>query len=142
MLGCADREEGTWITNDMLSAYTRLHELGHAHSVEVWNGPDLVGGLYGVSIGGLFAGESMFAYQSDASKIALAVTFEHLRDRGFVLFDTQVANDHTRSLGAVEIPRSVYLMRLRRGVARQSGFWMKAADWPADLHSGHHAPRL
>ena len=100
----------------MLCAYIRLHELGFAHSVEVWDGPTLAGGLYGVSIGGLFAGESMFSAQSDASKIALAATVERLRERGFVLFDTQVANDHTRRLGAVDIPRALYLARLRRAL--------------------------
>jgi len=122
MLGCADRQEGTWITQDMLNAYNQLHELGHAHSVEVWDGPTLAGGLYGVSIGGLFAGESMFSSRSDASKIALAATFERLRERGFVLFDTQVANEHTRRLGAVDIPRSVYLMRLRRALRVKAAF--------------------
>jgi leucyl/phenylalanyl-tRNA--protein transferase len=122
MLGCADREEGTWITQDMLCAYIRLHELGYAHSVEVWDGPKLAGGLYGVSLGGLFAGESMFSCQSDASKIALAATFDHLRERGFVLFDTQVANDHTRRLGAIDIPRSAYLARLRRALRVKACF--------------------
>jgi leucyl/phenylalanyl-tRNA---protein transferase len=122
MLGCADRSEGTWITKDMLAAYIRLHELGYAHSVEVWDGPNLVGGLYGVTIGGLFAGESMFSIQSDASKIALAATFGRLRERGFVLFDTQVANDHTRRLGAVDIPRAAYLMRLRRALRVKASF--------------------
>jgi leucyl/phenylalanyl-tRNA--protein transferase len=122
MRGCATREEGTWITQDMLCAYLRLHELGFAHSVEVWEGPTLVGGLYGVSIGGLFAGESMFSNRSDASKIALAATFERLRERGFLLFDTQVANDHTRRLGAIDIPRSAYLNRLRKALRVKASF--------------------
>lgn len=122
MRGCAAREEGTWITHDMLCAYARLHELGFAHSVEVWEGSTLAGGLYGVSIGGLFAGESMFSRRSDASKVALFATFERLRERGFVLFDTQVANDHTRRLGAIDIPRAAYLVRLRRALRVKASF--------------------
>src|SRR5947209_3721077 len=92
--GCADRREGTWVTSDMVAAYHRMHELGHAHSVEAWMGGELVGGVYGVSIGGLFAGESMFHRVSDASKVALVYLFERLRERGFVLFDTQIINAH------------------------------------------------
>ncbi len=122
MMGCANREEGTWITQDMLGAYCKLHLLGHAHSVEVWEGDELVGGLYGVSIGGMFAGESMFSRRSDASKVALAATFDRLNERGFILFDTQVANDHTRGLGAIDIPRSVYLARLRRALRIKTEF--------------------
>jgi leucyl/phenylalanyl-tRNA--protein transferase len=122
MRGCAAREEGTWITQDMLCAYIRLYELGFAHSVEVWEGSTLAGGLYGVSIGGLFAGESMFSCRSDASKVALFATFERLRERGFVLFDTQVANDHTRRLGAIDVPRSAYLVRLRRALRVKASF--------------------
>jgi leucyl/phenylalanyl-tRNA---protein transferase len=122
MMGCANREEGTWITQDMLGAYCKLHLLGYAHSVEVWEGNELVGGLYGVSIGGMFAGESMFSRRPDASKVALAATFDRLRERGFLLFDTQVANDHTRGLGAVDIPRSVYLARLRRALRVKTVF--------------------
>jgi leucyl/phenylalanyl-tRNA--protein transferase len=122
MMGCANREEGTWITQDMLGAYCKLHLLGYAHSVEVWEANELVGGLYGVSIGGMFAGESMFSRRPDASKVALAETFERLRERGFLLFDTQVANDHTRGLGAIDIPRSVYLARLRRALRVKTVF--------------------
>jgi leucyl/phenylalanyl-tRNA--protein transferase len=117
MRGCAARGEGTWVTSDMVQAYHRLHELGHAHSVEVWQRGELVGGVYGVSIGGLFAGESMFHRVSDASKVALVHLFERLRERGFVLFDTQIINDHTRGLGAYTISRSEYLARLRDAVS-------------------------
>jgi leucyl/phenylalanyl-tRNA--protein transferase len=106
----------------MLRAYGQLHQLGFAHSVEVWEEKELVGGLYGVSIGGMFAGESMFSRRSDASKVALAATFARLRERGFVLFDTQVANAHTRGLGAIDIPRSVYLARLRRALRVKAEF--------------------
>jgi leucyl/phenylalanyl-tRNA--protein transferase len=112
--GCADRPgEGTWITPAMARAYAELHRLGHAHSVEAWRGGELAGGLYGVAVGGLFAGESMFSRASDASKVALAFTVGRLRERGFRLFDIQVPTEHTARLGAVTIPRREYLARLR-----------------------------
>lgn len=116
MRGCADRPEGTWITRDMVEAYHRLHRLGHAHSVEVWRCGELVGGAYGVSVGGLFAGESMFHRENDASKVALVHLFEHLRQRGFTLFDTQILNEHTRGLGAYAVARDEYLARLNDAV--------------------------
>jgi leucyl/phenylalanyl-tRNA--protein transferase len=116
MRGCARRGEGTWVTSDMVAAYHRLHQLGHAHSVEAWLDGELVGGVYGVSIGGLFAGESMFHRVSDASKVALVHLFGRLRYRGYVLFDTQILNEHTRSLGAYTIPRSEYLVRMREAI--------------------------
>ena len=122
MRGCADRREGTWITSDMVAAYHRLHQIGHAHSVEAWLGGELVGGGYGVSIGGRFAGESMFHRVSDASKVALVHLFEHLRERGFVLFDTQIINPHTRGLGAYTIPRTEYLARLREAIVVPATF--------------------
>jgi leucyl/phenylalanyl-tRNA--protein transferase len=115
--GCADRAEGTWITADMIDAYEKLHRLGYAHSLEVWNDAKLAGGIYGVAIGGFFAGESMFTRVRDASKVALASLMERLRERGFVLFDIQFTTDHTRRLGAVEIPRAEYLMRLHQALA-------------------------
>jgi leucyl/phenylalanyl-tRNA--protein transferase len=115
--GCADRPgQGVWITADMIAAYTRLHELGYAHSAEVWHEGKLAGGLYGVAVGGLFAGESMFTRVRDASKVALAHLMDRLRQRGFQLFDVQFLNDHTARLGAVEIPRREYLARLRRAL--------------------------
>jgi leucyl/phenylalanyl-tRNA--protein transferase len=116
MHGCADRAEGTWITPEMIAAYTTLHELGHAHSVEVWLDGALAGGIYGVALGGLFAGESMFTRVSGASKVALVRLVERLNERGFALFDVQYRNEHTASLGAVEVPRRDYLARLRRAV--------------------------
>ncbi len=116
------RPEGTWITDDMINAYCRLHELGHAHSVESWRKDRLVGGIYGVTIGGLFAGESMFHRESDASKVALLALVEHLRERGFELFDVQVLNDHTERLGAIEISRDEYFRRLRRAVRSPVSF--------------------
>lgn len=111
--GCAERSEGTWITPAMRRAYERLHAMGWVHSVEAWRGDDLVGGVYGVAIGGLFAAESKFHRATDASKIALAGLVEWLVERGFGLLDVQLPTDHLRSLGVVEIPRREYLRRLR-----------------------------
>ncbi len=93
-----------------------MHRAGHAHSVECWQGGELVGGIYGVSVGGLFAGESMFHRADNASKIALVHLVERLRERGFALFDIQMVTPATRSLGAVEIPREEYLKRLEAAV--------------------------
>jgi leucyl/phenylalanyl-tRNA--protein transferase len=115
--GCADRPEGTWITADMIAAYERLHRLGHAHSVEAWAGVELAGGVYGVALGGLFAGESMFSRLRDGSKVALAHLVERLRQHGFRLFDIQMRTEHTARLGAVEIARAEYLARLREALA-------------------------
>ena len=121
--GCAYRpSDGVWITEDMIEAYTRLHELGHAHSVEVWHESQLAGGVYGVAIGGLFAGESMFTRVRDASKVALVHLLERLRRRGFQLFDVQLLNDHTERLGAIEISRREYLSRLRKAIACEVKF--------------------
>lgn len=123
MRGCADRPgEGTWITADMIAAYEELHRRGHAHSVEVWHEGRLAGGVYGVAVGGLFAGESMFTRVRDASKVALAYLVERLRQRGFWLFDIQLLTPHTASLGAVEIPRGEYLARLRQALACDVSF--------------------
>jgi leucyl/phenylalanyl-tRNA---protein transferase len=102
----------TWITVEMARAYGRLHRLGWAHSFETWRGERLVGGMYGVAIGRVFFGESMFAHESNASKVALAGAMQYLRQRGYVLLDCQVASAHTRSLGAVEIPRAEFLRLL------------------------------
>jgi leucyl/phenylalanyl-tRNA--protein transferase len=121
--GCADRpNDGVWITADMIDAYTRLHELGHAHSIEVWHEGRLAGGLYGVAIGGLFAGESMFTRVRDASKVALVHLMEQLRRRGYQLFDVQFLNAHTVRLGAIEIARREYLARLRRAISCDVSF--------------------
>jgi leucyl/phenylalanyl-tRNA--protein transferase len=120
--GCADRAEGTWITAGMIAGYERLHALGHAHSVEAWYEGRLAGGVYGVTVGALFAGESMFTRVRDASKVALAFLVERLRERGFELFDVQYRTEHTGRLGAAEIPRREYLARLRRAVERAVTF--------------------
>lgn len=116
--GCADRRRpGAWIDRSIRSAYTRLHELGWAHSIEVWDHDgNLAGGLYGVSIGGLFAGESMFHRQTDASKVALVALVKMLVGAGAELLDVQWATPHLKSLGAVEIPREQYLERLGKAV--------------------------
>ncbi len=122
MEGCAAREEGTWIAPEFIDAYTRLHEAGHAHSVECWRSGELVGGIYGVAVGGAFAGESMFHRASDASKVALHHLAQHLRERGFALFDIQMVTDTTAALGAIEISRAEYLRRLKKAVALECVF--------------------
>ena len=108
----AEGRESTWISPRFIAAYVSLHKQGHAHSVEVWHGKELVGGVYGIAIAGFFAGESMFHRETDTSKIALCHLIEHLRERGFLLFDTQVLSPLTARLGAVEIRRADYLIRL------------------------------
>ncbi|MGD9648590.1 MAG: leucyl/phenylalanyl-tRNA--protein transferase [Pirellulales bacterium] len=123
--GCAssgDRAGNTWLTPKMIAAYLRLHEAGHAHSVEVWHEGRLAGGTYGVTIGGLYAGESMFYRVRDASKVALVYLFAHLRARGYTLFDVQQCTPHTAGLGAVDIARDVYLQRLATALARPVTF--------------------
>jgi leucyl/phenylalanyl-tRNA---protein transferase len=122
MRGCSIRDEGTWITPSMLRAYLTMHSLGHVHSVETWQDGKLVGGAYGVAIGGFFAGESMFHRVTDASKVALATLLEHLQKRGFALFDTQFITPHTSRMGATEIPRAEYLKRLKQALAVSTSF--------------------
>jgi leucyl/phenylalanyl-tRNA--protein transferase len=114
--GCADRAEGTWITPAMRRAYERLHALGWVHSVEVWQHTELVGGVYGVAIGGFFAAESKFHRAPNASKVALAELVAWLAADGFELLDVQLATDHLRSLGVVEIARKEYLQRLAAAI--------------------------
>ena len=109
------RGEGTWITTEMMAAYGQLHDMGFAHSVECWSDGELVGGLYGVSLGRCFFGESMFHRRTDASKVALAVLAQRLDAAGFELIDCQLSNSHLLSLGARQIPRREFLERLRRG---------------------------
>lgn len=108
---CSHRED-TWINEEIIEAYTHLHHLGYAHSVETWQDGELVGGLYGVAIGGAFFGESMFSLVSNASKVAFASLAHRLNDTGFRLLDTQYINDFTASLGAIEVPDVVYHMLL------------------------------
>jgi leucyl/phenylalanyl-tRNA--protein transferase len=103
------KETGTWITVDMISAYTQLHLLGHAHSVEVWQENELVGGLYGIAVGKVFCGESMFSKVSNASKVAMAYLVDRLKANGFILIDCQLPNPHLLSLGATTIARQEFL---------------------------------
>jgi leucyl/phenylalanyl-tRNA--protein transferase len=112
---CAKHED-TWINLEIIESYTRLHELGHAHSVEVWKEGEIAGGLYGVAVGGAFFGESMFHYVTDASKIALVTLVEHLRARKFALLDTQWLTPHLKQFGGIEISRDHYLRMLRRAI--------------------------
>lgn len=119
---CSARDEGTWITDDMYDAYVDLHRLGHAHSVEAWQNDILVGGIYGVAIGGFFAAESMFHRVTDAGMVAMASLVQRLVAHGFTLLDTQMATDHTRLLGAIDIPRDEYLQRLTDAIARPASF--------------------
>jgi leucyl/phenylalanyl-tRNA--protein transferase len=117
--GCATaggRKGNTWLTPNMISAYLEMHALGHAHSVEVWSQDEVVGGTYGIAIGGLFAAESMFHRVRDASKVAVVHLVAHLRARGYRLFDIQQLTPHTARFGAVEIPRDEYLRRLAQAV--------------------------
>jgi leucyl/phenylalanyl-tRNA--protein transferase len=112
---CAEPAPGrqiTWISPEIIEAYNELHTLGFAHSVEIWIDGQLVGGLYGVALGGLFAGESMFSWVKDSSKIALVHLVERLRRGGFCLLDTQFMTEHLRRFGAIEIPRDEYQVRL------------------------------
>ena len=119
MVKCADRSRpGGWITREFVEAYTRLHELGWAHSVETYLGGELVGGVYGVRIGRFFAGESMFHTVTDASKVALVHLVDHLAGTGATLFDVQWTTPHLVSLGAVDVARDEYLTRLAAAVER------------------------
>lgn len=118
---CANRDD-TWITDDVIDAYTGLHYMGFAHSMEAWIGSTLVGGLYGVAIGGAFFGESMFSRERDASKVTFVHLAERLNERGFRLLDTQYINDFTASLGAVEIPDAVYQSLLASALAVPCSF--------------------
>ena len=116
---CADREE-TWINAAIEASFNHLHRLGHAHSIECWEGKNLVGGLYGVKLGGAFFGESMFSLRSDASKVALAWLVARLKVGGFSLLDCQFMTEHLRSLGAVEIPQTDYVSILGSALAAGS----------------------
>ena len=116
---------GSWIVPAMIDAYLQLHRLGHAHSVEVWDDARLVGGIYGVAVGRLFCGESMFSAESGGSKVALIALAQLLRELEVPLIDTQVANPHTLGLGAIELPRRDYLRELARlrQLPLQEGSW-------------------
>lgn len=119
--GCADREE-TWINAEIRSLYIALHRMGHAHSLEIWEEDELVGGVYGVTLGAAFFGESMFSRRTDASKIALAYLVDRLRQGGFTLFDTQFLTPHLASLGAVEVTRAEYHRQLEKALDGRGDF--------------------
>jgi len=122
-------QDGTWITDDMMAAYVRLHDLGFAHSVEAWTGGELVGGLYGVSLGAAYFGESMFSRAPDASKIAFVSLVSKLAKWGFSLIDCQVYTEHLARFGASEWPRRVFLRELAAALARETrrGPWTELA---------------
>jgi len=125
MEGCAAPAPGrrqTWISPEFICAYTLLHKEGHAHSLECWQSGQLVGGIYGVAIGGFFAGESMFHRVGNASKVGLYHLVNHLRERGFTLFDIQTLTPTTSRLGAALIPRSTYLQRLADAIDQKCSF--------------------
>jgi leucyl/phenylalanyl-tRNA---protein transferase len=119
MDGCAeavDNRPSTWINSTIRSLYTELHSVGHAHSVEAWEDGELVGGLYGVSLGAAFFGESMFSRRTNASKICLVHLVERLRAQGFRLLDTQFTTDHLKTFGAIDVPKAEYLVMLQAAV--------------------------
>lgn len=125
MRGCSApraTEPGTWISEEIIESYTALHELGYAHSVETYRENRLVGGLYGVSINGVFFGESMFSYESNASKVAFHYLIQILRMNRFVLLDTQFINDNVLRYGAIEIPREAYLDQLQQALKLKRRF--------------------
>jgi leucyl/phenylalanyl-tRNA--protein transferase len=133
--GCAAPQTGredTWINRRIRELYTALHQTGHCHSVEVWSGDDLAGGLYGVSLGGAFFGESMFHRTRDASKVALVHLVARLIAGGFTLLDTQFVTAHLRSFGAVEVPRRRYRALLDDAIADQANFFALPADQALD----------
>ncbi len=119
MAGCAaevDNRPSTWINETIRRLYTELHEIGHAHSVEAWQGEELVGGLYGVSLGSAFFGESMFSRRTNASKICLVYLVERLREKGFTLLDTQFTTEHLKTFGAIDVPKADYAKLLEPAV--------------------------
>jgi len=123
MAGCmTGHDGGSWINDGLINAYCALHELGFAHSVEAWQDGTLVGGLYGVSLGGAFFGESMFTHVRDASKVCLVHLVDRLNQRKFDLLDTQATTSHLRRFGAVDIAASEYLQRLRRALTKECHF--------------------
>lgn len=123
MRACAKNRNGeTWISEPLIAAYVRLHDLGYAHSVECWLDGVLAGGLYGVSLGGAFFGESMFHHVRDASKVALVHLVDRLRARGFELLDTQASTSHLKTFGCVEIPAKEYLQRLAGAIRKECEF--------------------
>ena len=123
--GCArprNGENGVWITEKLVKAYCQMYDFGHAHSVEVWHENELVGGLYGIAIGGVFAGESMFHRMRDASKVAMTYLVDHLKHRGYQLFAIQQSTSHSVRLGATELMRGEFLRRLKKATGASVTF--------------------
>lgn len=118
----ADSRSSTWINDEIIDAYIGLHKIGHAHSVEAWKDGKLVGGLYGVSIGAAFFGESMFSLESGASKVALVHLVDRLKAGGYLLLDTQFVNEHLKQFGVIEIPREVYMEKLKVALQKEASF--------------------
>ncbi|MEM9098041.1 MAG: leucyl/phenylalanyl-tRNA--protein transferase [Pseudomonadota bacterium] len=129
---CADRSE-TWINPTITQLYSALHQMGRAHSVEIWRDSRLVGGLYGVSLGSVFFGESMFSREPDMSKLALAFLVARLRYGGYTLLDTQFVTEHLLSLGAIEISRASYHNRLETALTKRADFYSLAEGVPPDV---------
>ena len=126
MRACAEAtgdRPSTWINEVIFDAYCELHRIGHAHSVEAWSENKLVGGLYGVTLGGVFFGESMFSRQADASKVCLVILVERLRARGFKLLDTQFTTDHLKRFGAIDVPRKAYEKLLAAALIGNAKFY-------------------
>ena len=133
--GCASPRPGrwtTWINDSIIQMFTGLYSIGHAHSVECWEGDELVGGLYGVSLGAAFFGESMFSVHKDASKVALVYLIGRLRAGGYTLLDTQFVTTHLQRFGALEISRAEYLKRLKVAVANDADFHRLPASAPPE----------
>ena len=138
MHGCAaprSQEDGTWISDDIIFAYTNLHKLGYAHSVEAYRENKLVGGLYGVSIGGVFFGESMFYKEANSSKVAFHYLIEILRANGYQLLDTQFINDNVLRYGAIEIPRTDYMEKLKKALQLNRKFLLNPPQTSSPKHS-------
>ncbi len=137
---CADRKE-TWINTRIRRLYSQLHILGYAHSIEVWSAEGLVGGLYGVAVGGAFFGESMFSHGTDGSKLALVALVARLRFGGYTLLDTQFVTEHLATLGGIEIPRDEYRKRLSDALDADADFWRLPAEtgpqelWQLSTHT-------
>lgn len=124
---CANRDE-TWINRSIRTQYNALHQMGFAHSVEVWRDEELVGGLYGVCIGGAFFGESMFSRNTDGSKLALVALIARLNAGGFALLDTQFLNNHLATMGGIEISRDEFHEKLEKALGQDPDFWKLSAD--------------
>ncbi|MGI9509585.1 MAG: leucyl/phenylalanyl-tRNA--protein transferase [Geminicoccaceae bacterium] len=133
---CQPDRPRTWLNDELITLYCTLHEMGYAHSVEAWSDDRLVGGVYGISLGGAFFGESMFSRARDASKVALIDLIERLNRGGYLLLDTQFVTDHLMRFGAVEIPREAYLRQLKQALEREAEFYSDAGvivsstPWP------------